>query len=291
MATAVGYLARSADGGLPAAITFFDAYRRYPPRCSHDLIVITKGWSRRGRADLIALVQAHGGSAVELPDDGFDWGAYMRLAPTLTHEWICFLNTHSRPQVDGWLDLLSAPAKEAASQVGAVGATASWETVLPSLRLPLPATTGSLLLYPPKVLWNLARRLRNRGYFDGFPNPHLRSNAFLVRRKLFVEFASQHQIPRTKDEALRLESGKRGLTAFLRSKGLQVLVQGADGKTYGPENWNTSETFRMPGQRNLLIGDNQTLTYEAADPPLKKMLEQAAWGHVFSQEDPAALGD
>jgi SAM-dependent methyltransferase len=291
MATAVVYLARGADGGLPAAVTFFDAYRRCPPRFAHDLIVIAKGWGQqRERAVMIALAQAHGGSVVELPDDGFDWGAYMRLAPTLTHEWICFLNTHSRPQVDGWLDLLSAPAREAASRVGAVGATASWETVLPSLRLPSPATTGVLLLYPLNALWNLARRLRNCWHFDDFPNPHLRSTAFLVRRDLFVEFASQHKIPRTKDESLRLESGKRGLTAFLRSKGFQVLVRGADAKTFGPEDWNASETFRMPGQRNLLIGDNQTLTYDMADPPLKQKLEQAAWGHAFSQEDSATCG-
>lgn len=277
------FLARGTDGGIDATAGFFDAYRTYPPGCAHHLIVVAKGWEGlNGLADLRRLAADHGGRVVELPDPGFDWGAYMRLVPTLKHEWVCFLNTHSRPRVQGWLKLLWTTANKKELAIGAVGATASWETVLPSLRLPSQATPASLLLHPLKLCWNIGRVVRNVAHFRPFPNPHLRSNAFLIRRDMFIEFCSGRAFPKTKDEAFRLESGRTGLTAYLESRGLQVFVQGANGAAYGKEAWMTSGTFRTPGQPNLLVNDNQTLAYDSAGVQLKCRLERAAWGRAFS---------
>jgi len=282
LSLALVYLARGTNGGLPAVKSFFEAYDAYPARCPHELIVIVKGWSGvEGQDELRQLAQAHAARLVELPDDGFDWGAYMRLAPQLSHEWLCFLNTHSRPRVGGWLNLLKKAADAGGSRFGAVGATASRQTSAPIL--PLPSPKYSILLYPLRMSSYAFRFLTNIGDFSSFPNPHLRSNAFLVRRELFVDFVSTQKIPCCKRDAAMLESGRSGFSAFLAQRGLKALVAGADGKVYESEHWVNSETFRVPGQSNLLVTDNQTTSYEAAAPSFRKMLEKAAWGKILSR--------
>lgn len=277
------YLARGTDGGLPAAEAFFRAHDDSPPGCTHALTVVAKGWSATpGLQELRQLAAAHGAQTVELPDDGYDWGAYMRVAPLLKREWACFLNTHSRPGVAGWLGLLRTSAGDASLSAGAIGASGSWETVLPRLGPRLPLLQPSLAVYPARLAWNALRILANRADFEGFPNPHLRSNAFLMRLDLFREFAANQAVPATKSQALLLESGKRGLSSFLKGKKRSLYVQGADGRAYGESRWIESETFRVPRQRNLLVRDNQTSAYENADLLMKRRLEQLAWGRTFS---------
>ena len=284
MTIALVYLARGADGGLPAAKAFFEAYRAYPPRCPHELIVIAKGWSGiHGRDEVEKIAQANSARLIDLPDDGFDWGAYMRLAPQLKNTWVCFLNTHSRPCVDGWLNLIRLTAETQGMSIGAVGATASLESLAPILPLPsVNVNYNNPLLYTLRLFRNTARFIKNIRDFPSFPNPHLRTNAFIVRRELFVNFAETQPIPGCKRDALKLESGRTGFSAFLRARGLKILVACADRSAYEAKEWVNSGTFRVPGQPNLLVSDNQTLAYEKANRHLKKILEKFAWGNTFS---------
>ena len=282
------YLARGADGGLASSREFFEAYRSFPPGCPHDLIVIAKGWDGvEGRDDLQHLADLYRAKVIDLPDDGYDWGAYMRLVPQLSQDWLCFLNTHSRPRVNGWLNLLMEAAELPDMKIGAVSGSGSWESLeIPILPPPsLKASYNNPLIYPLRLIRHairLAVNLSNIGDFASFPNPHLRTNAFIVRRELFVEFASTQRIPRCKRDAAKIESGKTGFTTFLQRRGLKVLVAGANGETYEPEQWIQSRTFRVPGQPNLLVADNQTKAYDMADQLLKRNLEKSAWGQSFS---------
>ena len=79
-----------------------------------------------------------------------------------------------------------------------------------------------------------------------------------------------------------LESGRTGFSVFLADRGLKAVVAGADGRYYEPSQWIKSQTFRVPGQPNLLVADNQTIAYDRADLRLKRGMERAAWGNVFS---------
>jgi len=284
MSLALIYLARGIDGGLSSAIGFFEAYRAFPPGCQHELIVIAKGWDGvKGRDELQQLAEVNAAKVVDLPDDGFDWGAYMRLAPHLAHDWLCFLNTQSRPRIDGWLKILREVADAPGMNVGAVGATASWGTLAPILPQPsMKAEYNKPLIYPIRFIHNTVLFLNNIRDFPCFPNPHLRSNAFIVRRNLFVDFAATCRIPRRKRDAYMLESGRTGFSAFLSGRGLKLLVTGADGKVYEPEQWIDSGTFRSPGQPNLLVADNQTMIYDKANQHMKNGLEKAAWGRISS---------
>jgi hypothetical protein len=288
---AVVFLARGIGGGVEAADAFFASYRSHPAGARHRLVVIAKGWKdAHGRARLDKLAHEHDAATIDLPDDGFDWGAYMRVASRLDEEWVCFLNTHSRILTDGWLATLCAAAQQ--SKIGAAGATGSWGTIAPTFAFLLPTVrdiyhgTGLVkasvaagymytLGYPISLL-------RNRNRFPPFPNFHLRSNAFLIRRKLFLEYASDMPVPRTKPDAFDLESGRQSLTRFLAKRRLMPIVAGADGLAYASEEWMTSNTFRVPGQHNLIVADNQTRAYDTSAPMERRIMERSAWGRAFT---------
>lgn len=280
MSLALVYLARGVGNGLASAIRFFEIYRDFPPGCPHELIVIAKGWPDiEARKILGRLAESNTARIIDLPDDGYDWGAYMRLAPALPQTWLCFLNTHSQPRVAGWLELMLNCARS--SKVGAVGATASWGTMIPTWPLLKPRWDVTILGYPIRLVRDAFIFAMNTKKFPGFPNPHLRSNAFLVKKELFNEFVGMRKIPRSKRDAHILESGKAGFTKFLIGKGLTPLVVGVDGLCYEPKDWINSNSFRVPGQSNLLIADNQTIAYDDANKNRKEILEIAAWGRSF----------
>lgn len=112
--------------------------------------------------------------------------------------------------------------------------------------------------------------------FPAFPNPHIRTNVFMVRRGDLLE----HGFPsgKTKIDCCRFESGKDGLTAYLRRRGLRPLLVGADGKGYELHEWPDSCCFRSGAQHNLLAVDNQTRTYAAVSEEEKESLRIMTWG-------------
>ena len=263
---AVVFLARGGDG-LAATEAFLESYRKYISGVRHSLVVLTKGWNRDAeQSTVIRWTHALQGSLIELPDDGFDFGAYFRAMPMLREEWICILNTHSRIRADNWLKLLYDAARRPG--VGAAGATGSWESAWRNVRN-FDRHTGVL---------HFARFAYNGICYPPFPNPHLRSNALLTRRRLFMEFASGKSIPQHKRDAQRLESGRRGLSSFVRSRGLELVVCGADGGVFSERQWSNSGTFRIANHPNLLVEDNQTRAFDRAPPAVRQALRDAAWG-------------
>ena len=295
MTTAVLFLARGEGNGLAAAEAFFESYRAHPAGRAHELVVIVKGWDgAAGREIVEARARGLGATVLEVPDDGLDWGAYMRVAPRLGHDWLCFLNTHSRICADGWLAALRTAAGQPG--VGAAGATGSWGTNTPVFRFLAPtvadywrrkgavkALTAALRLYVLRYPWHSLREaFRKGGRFPGFPNPHLRSNGFLVRRALFTAFIEHQPIPAGKRDALMLECGDAGFTRFLAAQGLRAVVAGADGRAYEAEHWPESRTHCVPDRSNLLVSDNRTRAYEAAAPFSRRDMERAVWGRTFT---------
>ena len=90
------------------------------------------------------------------PDDAFDLGAYRDAAHQIDLERLCFFNTSSEIVAENWLAKFSANL--GLPYVGMVGATGSMESL---------------------------RRLSTD--FPRFPNVHVRSNAFMLRRDMFLE--------------------------------------------------------------------------------------------------------
>jgi len=270
---AVVFLWRGREGGLDAGTAFLASYRAFAAGCAHELVVLLKGWSGIPGFDRAReRARAAFGPVVELPDDGYDFGAYFRAARSLEHSRVCFLNTHSRIAADGWLATLRRAA--GGRDVGAAGATGSWGSHVPRAH-------GPGVSLPGLAAWPL-RFAARIGRFPSFPNPHLRSNALFIRRDLFLAFAAAVAFPAKKRDAHFLESGRRSLSIFLRGLGLKPVVVGADGVGFDAADWPASGTFRVPGQPNLIVADNQTCTYAEADRRMRRILEFAAWGRMLT---------
>ncbi|WP_247767706.1 hypothetical protein [Bradyrhizobium sp. 172] len=109
-----------------------------------------------------------------------------------------------------------------------------------------------------------------------FPNPHIRTNAFMIERQVFLD-ALPDSID-TKHDSYLFESGPNGLTQRILQRGLTIVVVGANGNVYPMEEWPKSGTFRREDQRNLLIKDNQTRTFENMSAAGKRVFTAMTWG-------------
>lgn len=268
---AVVYLARGVGEGLASAVAFLESYDRFRPKIAHRLVIVTKGWEQEsGLLDLHTIAQSYAADIEALPDDGFDWGSYMRIAPRLTEKWICFFYGNSRVQSPLWLDTMFLGTQ--IEKVGAVGASGSCGTLSPHL-------------FQNWIDWALLpyRFVTMAPRFPPFPNPHLRSNAFLTRRDLFIDYVARHKIPRRKIDAHVMECGRAGYCRYLSSRGYDFVVAGQDGKFYSPDSWVESNTFCTGDQSNLLVADNRSEQYRLAGPATRNFLERAIWGRSLTR--------
>jgi len=266
MSTAVVYLARQADG-LDATRSFVRSYRAFDAGMPHELVVILKGFDDGGaRAGAVEAFGAIGGRFVDAEDRGFDLGPYFTAARSLDHAAYLFLNTFSRILAEGWLAKFAAAL--AAPGVGLAGATASYESHW---------TAFEAANRRWKVWGRTAReRAFYRRNFDPFPNPHIRTNAFMLAR----DTLGRLDLPpvREKHDAYALESGKSGLTRQVRRLGLDAVVVDRTGKRWTQDEWPASRTFRSGDEDNLLVADNQTDVFLNADAGRRAVLSRLAWG-------------
>jgi hypothetical protein len=285
---AVVYLARPAHG-VEVFRRFVSAYRAQPAGVPHDLVVILKGFDADpgARAAYLELLTGLAYKTVEVADVRFDFGSYFSVAPGLEHEFIGFFNSHSEPLVAGWLAHLDRHAR--AAGVGLAGASASYQShrtsflESPSVGLehmvpwPLRRLTRAL---PRTFTGPIARRFPYPPLpyreFAPYPNPHLRTNAFVVRRRLFVGLRDNPL--REKWDAYRLESGPDSITRQVQRLGLKPVVVGGNGVAYDLPDWPHSFTFCNGNQDNVLVADNHTRQYAAADPAARARLARVTWG-------------
>jgi hypothetical protein len=81
-----------------------------------------------------------------------------------------------------------------------------------------------------------------------------------------------------KQDAYKLENGRRSITRQLQRKGLRTLVVDRHGAVYDHEQWHHSRTFWQGDQEGLLVADNQTRWYADADADRRRLLSGFAWG-------------
>jgi hypothetical protein len=275
MTVAVAYLARGEGNGISAARRFFASYIERSAGSEHVFYLISKGWTDKNEeTELKNLAKACDAVILDQPDHGYDWGAYFRAVKSISEDSVIFLNSHSTIVADNWLSKLLACFT--GNLIGAVGATGSFSSWADWRTYP-PFNFRSGLTYPIRVLWRIRSFLRYRERYDKFPNIHLRSNAFIIKTDLFKEFAIQSGIPRSKAESHELESGIIGLSNFIRSKNMKIYICDVSGNLLPPQQWPLREIFRVGSQRDLLIADNQTGTYEKASLTKKRRLEYKSW--------------
>jgi hypothetical protein len=289
--------------GIDSLRGFAEAYRRHPPGIDCELVLAMKGFA--SPLDARPYLQEVADLAPEplfFPDRGIDLGVYFAAAARLCCERYCFVNSHTRPRVDGWLAKLSAALDGPA--VGMVGATGSWASlhswltysmglpsayrgVLPPLQIARAKlreidleqlgverqSKAELLRARLRLLAQLPEELVD---FKPFPTPHLRNTSFMVshsvlcRMRLFVV--------RTKMDTYALESGPLNVTRQVEEMGLRTLVVDSEGAVYDPSEWYRSGTLWQGDQERLLSIDNRTRSYARGDTERRRVLAGLAWG-------------
>jgi hypothetical protein len=344
---ALVYLARAAEG-LDPLRRFRDSYAAHPAGIDHNLVVIYKGFRQAGALDAARAVFAplrHAG--IELPDAGYDIGAYLGAARRLADDYVCFVNTFTEVAAAGWLGHLHRQA--VSPEVGIAGATGSYESLHSSLELankvrwlcndlripydrrlvhyydfvlrvacPTWKRRGSgarisaaedLLARLKAWRWRYrasrsfveaARRaspalpvneqferhwsqllrpgrpMADYAQFPPFPNPHVRTNGFMLRRDRLLELG--FPTPPSKIAACAFESGAEGLTSRLRRRGLRARVVDRQGRGYDVHEWPGSRTFRLQEQQDLLVRDKQTRAFDAMPPGERYTHRRLTWG-------------
>ena len=246
---AVVHLARAVNG--PSAIKqFLNAYRstRVSDRNDIDLIILCKGENAQEQVRELLVTEGEA-RLIVVPDRGFDIGSYRLAATQLEHDLLCFVNSWARPLATDWSHRLFRVFTD--PRIGLAGVTSSFE-----------ATS-----YPP----------------GPFPNPHIRSTGFAMRRELFLDLDLPEPID--KASAILLEAGPTGLTRQVLQRGLLAVVVGADGKIWDVECGRNSGTYKSKRQQNLLVADNRTDIYLAHTPHNQAIEEMNAWGQY--EDDPA----
>jgi len=253
---AVAYLARGAHPDwLSALERFLDSYRRNQPGCEHTLYVIFKGFANN--RDLERARDIFSGvpyKPVFLADESFDLGAYIEWANMIEEELICVLNTASEILAPNWIRKLAVNLL--LPNVGLVGATGSYESL--------------------SVL--------NKA-FPGFPNIHIRTNAFMIERELFCSITNGVKIA-DKMDAWLFESGPRSLTRRVLDKGMEAFLVGSNGFAYSPQFWAVSNIYRQGKQENLLVADNQTRSFSLSPPSERRVAASSAWGDYTNGKTP-----
>jgi hypothetical protein len=109
-----------------------------------------------------------------------------------------------------------------------------------------------------------------------FPNPHIRTNAFMMERQVFLDALPSSVT--TKIDSYLFESGPDGLTQQILRRGKTAVIVGHDGRRYDVDQWAKSGIFRQDDQYNLLVHDNLTRAFEDLNSEEKRAFAEMTWG-------------
>jgi hypothetical protein len=274
---AVIYIARKGNGLAPFE-KFLQSYASFRAGLAHDFVVVFKGFTPG------AELQAHEQLLKQFPhktlfvsDQGYVLKAYFAAVTQLDYRHFCFLISFTSVLDHDWLAKLYAPFR--GEEVGLVSATASYESLYTNA---CNERQGAHRVPWQRTLLRPLRLALLRLFYEPFPNRHLRTTGCMIARSVFQRIRTRGA--HTKMGGLRFESGRSSLTRQVQRMGLQAVVVGRDGRSYAPEEWPASNTFRQRNQENLLIADNRTEQYAQADLETRTHLSRLAWGEFARPE-------
>lgn len=260
--------------GIDVFEKFLKSYKYYNPFINHDLIIIYKGF--KNKEDILPYeekILEINHKIYRIPDIGYDINSYFWCFKKYQYhfDYFCFLNSFSEINANGWLKKLIKPFSD--KSIGLVGATSSYGTMLPKYHSSSPHLPLWKKILKPFLL-PLLIKFKSLS-FNKFPNPHIRTNGFVISRSVLRSIKFPLLI--RKYDAYKFESGKLSLTNQVKLLGLKCVTVGKDGRIYSEIEWPQSKIFWSSNQENLLIKDNQTNSYENSNFLQRKNLNTAAW--------------
>jgi hypothetical protein len=266
--------------GLQCLIDFITSYKEFNAGITHDLVIVFKGSQQPHETEpFLHILDQQNIAFQQLTYTGreLDISTYYWAAKQLQSEDVFFLNTRSKILASNWLYHFFNSSKANTKTI--FSATGSWQSHVTTafiLNKSRDEKNNLLQTNIKKYLLLLKASTFWWYYFPLFPNPHIRTNAFFINRKLFLSL-KLHSIV-TKRDAHRFESGRNSFTVQLKSKGYDVALLSKGGEAYSEENWSGSKIFWSADQENLIIADNQTEVYASSDYESRKGLKTIVWG-------------
>ena len=192
----------------------------------------------------------------------YDFGSYKRIAEKYPDRDIFFLNSHSFPVCNDWLNKLM----KFKDNITLIGTSASNESLIDSL----------VLKKKYKVLSYLIKKLIYSKYFNKFPNPHIRTSSFLIYSQIFLDFMADKKT-NTKLDAWKIESGIGSLTNYFKDNNYNIYVVNSDGNKFEEMNWKLSETYNYYEKSKLIISDKHTRKYDELSENDKLISRRKVW--------------
>ena len=286
------YLARGVDWGLNAAKTFIESYKKHPAGYPHHLIIAAKAWNTMPEEyqELKRLAEELNAIVIDLPDDGFEFTAYYRCALNLHSDFILCMTSSSVIQADNWLEKFAQKINDN-KLLKMIGTCGSWAPtpkydMIEWSQLKKQYTKKDLKYYYDKYLYKikcLLQYIKYKNQFSNFPNYHIRTNAFIIDRNLYIEYFNQKHKPKTKMDCYCYESGKFSLTNYICSNNYKLGILGKDNILYNKKDWNKSRTFCAQDTSNIIIRDKYDTYFKNLSSIKRCIYEKIIWGEYLTQ--------
>tara|TARA_Y100000768_G_C23616988_1_gene513192 strand:- start:231 stop:605 length:375 start_codon:yes stop_codon:yes gene_type:complete len=124
--------------------------------------------------------------------------------------------------------------------------------------------------------------MKLKDFYPSVFSPHLRSNGFVVKKHDFLNFIKNKNIPKTKLDCYKLESGSMSLSNYIIQNGQRLLLVDKNGKIFDIKDWPISRTYCGFNQDGLCIADNNTDSYMHKNLYQKRKMEHEVWGRKLS---------
>lgn len=280
---AVCYLARfpskkSFPDDMERLAKFVASYKQYTSGVDHNLWIIVKGNEAQKAVKIIRNSEIET-RILWVKDSGHDLGSYTEFAKLIRPEWLFLLNANSEIMCDDWLLKFWNIAQS--NKLSVIGSTASFGSY---------ADGGSSDFYKiyPRNIYSYLRLIRdalNRvkysSSFPKYPNPHVRTNALLVKSEVWLSYFLDQKIE-TKLDCYLLESGIDSFYNFIVNKYGDFGIVGRDMIIRYKNDWFFNGAFRTPLQDDyLLIADKHTRTYsQSSNKFFRDRLQFESWRRI-----------
>lgn len=256
---------------------FIESYRKHDAGIDHELIILMVAfWGRsnaKKKVDEILGSIPH--KKIFFLDWGFDIRPYSWVMRHVNCDYFLFLNSFSVLLTDSWFkkmyDNLIQPG------VGIVGVGAnnlSSERLWDSNLKKTPFWSFKKIIF-----WAL--RLRGRLILPRFPNYYIRTNGFMISKKVADQI--QMRLVLFKFQAFWFECGRNSLTRQIMKLGLKPLVIDNKGHGFEKESWHKSHTYGWAKQQGLIVSDNRTRLFESRSDTEKRAYEFLIWGKTSDE--------
>ena len=243
---------------------FLKSYKKFRAGSKHKLVICFKQLSKKELNKRLSLLKNIDYFVDPIDINDHEWGSLKRVCQFYFKSYIFFMNDYSYPITSNWLKYFDKLKKKKMI----IGCTASKSSNLNNSFYRNHKDNYFKALF--KIIYFFFK-------IPKFPNPHLRSTAFLIKAKDYLDFIKDKNVY-YKIQSLTLESGYGGLTNFFKKKKYKIKVLNRFGNLFDLENGIFSKTFASYDQEGLIISDNQTRIYNKLNTIEKIKKRKQCWG-------------